>query len=118
MPAGGLHHEFHQISPAWAQILPSRFMRALLHHYSVELPHFSFNAISNAAIFVAVYEGYLGMRRHWEMWLYLFKGELFQAPTWERGVRKTIRVGCLNLVLKTCQGGSPESSSPLADVQS
>jgi hypothetical protein len=37
----------------------SRFMRAILHNYEVELHNLSPNSISQAAIFVAVCEGYL-----------------------------------------------------------
>ena len=51
---------------------PSRFMRALCHHYGVELQHFSLNAIAAATIFAAVCEGYLGMMPHWDMWLHLY----------------------------------------------
>jgi hypothetical protein len=40
---------------------PSQFMRALLHYYKVELHHLAPNSVSQAAIFAAVYEGYLGM---------------------------------------------------------
>jgi len=47
-------------------------MRALLHHYRVELQHLSPNAISNAVIFAAVCEGYLGVMPHWELWLHHF----------------------------------------------
>jgi len=43
---------------------PSRFMRALCHHYGVELQHFSSNAITVTAVFAAVCEGYLGMMPH------------------------------------------------------
>ena len=43
---------------------PSRFMRALCHHYGVELQHFSPNAITVAAVFAAVCDGYLGMMPH------------------------------------------------------
>jgi hypothetical protein len=39
---------------------PSRFMRALLHHYKVEVHHLAPNSISQAAMFAAVCEGYLG----------------------------------------------------------
>jgi hypothetical protein len=39
----------------------SPFMRALLHYYKVELHHLAPNSISQAAIFTAVCEGYLGM---------------------------------------------------------
>jgi len=51
---------------------PSRFMRALCHHYGVELQHFSPNAITAAAFFAAVCEGYLGMMPHWDLWLHLY----------------------------------------------
>jgi hypothetical protein len=43
---------------------PSRFMRALLHHYKVELHYLTPNSISQAAIFAAVCERYLGMEPH------------------------------------------------------
>jgi len=43
---------------------PNRFMRALLHHYGVELQHLSPNAISSAAIFIVVCEGCLGLMPH------------------------------------------------------
>jgi hypothetical protein len=45
-------------------MLPSWFMRVLLHHYKVELHHLAPNSISQAAIFAVVYEGYLGMEPH------------------------------------------------------
>jgi len=38
---------------------------------------------------------------HWELWLHLYRGELFNAPTRTTGVRKPVRAGCLNLVLNT-----------------
>ena len=42
----------------------SRFIRALCHHYIVELQHFSPNAITVVAIFAMVCEGYLGVMPH------------------------------------------------------
>jgi hypothetical protein len=39
----------------------SHFMRVLLHYYKVELHHLTPNSVSQAAIFMAVCEGYLGM---------------------------------------------------------
>jgi len=80
---------------------PSRFMWALCLHYGVELQHFSPNAITVAAVFAAVCEGYLGMMPHWDLWLHLYRGELFNAPTETTSVRKPVRAGCLNLVQKT-----------------
>ena len=41
-----------------------RFIRALCHHYAVELHNFDPNAISQAAVFVAICEGYLGIPVH------------------------------------------------------
>jgi hypothetical protein len=42
-------------------VLVSPFMRALLHYCKVELHHLAPNSISQATIFMAVCEGYLGM---------------------------------------------------------
>jgi hypothetical protein len=41
--------------------LASRFMRGLCHHYGVELHNFVPNEISQAATFVGVCEGFLGI---------------------------------------------------------
>jgi hypothetical protein len=46
---------------------PSRFMQTISHYYRVELHHIAPNSISQAAIFVAVCEGYLGVERHWKL---------------------------------------------------
>ena len=55
----------------------SRFMRALCEHYGAELHNFGPNSISQAAVFIAVCEGYLGIEAHWDLWIHLFRGELF-----------------------------------------
>ena len=88
-------------------------MRALCHHYGVELQHFSPNAITAAAFFAAVCEGYLGMMPHWDLWLHLYRGELFNAPSGTAGVRKPVRAGCLNLVLKTGKSEKPREYIPV-----
>ena len=54
-----------------------RFIRALCHHYGVDLHNLAPNAISQAAVFVAVCEGYLGIPVHWDLWRHLFRGELY-----------------------------------------
>ena len=41
-----------------------RFMRALCEYYGVELHNFVPNSISQAAVFVAVCEGFLGVEAH------------------------------------------------------
>jgi len=92
---------------------PSCFMRALCHHYRVELQHFSPNAITAAAVFAAVCEGYLGMMPHCDLWLHLYWGELFNTPTRTTGMRKPVRAGCLNLVLKTGKTERPREYIPV-----
>jgi hypothetical protein len=81
----------------------SRFMRAILHHYGVELHNLSPNSISQAAIFVAVCEGYLGIAPHWDLWTHLFFAELFASPTGERKVRVAVRAGGCILQLRQSQ---------------
>ena len=43
-----------------------RFMRALCEYYGVELHNFGPNSISQAAVFVSICEGYLGIETHWD----------------------------------------------------
>jgi hypothetical protein len=47
----------------------SRFMRALLHHYGVELHNLNLNpnSIAQAAIFATVCEGFLEIGPHWDL---------------------------------------------------
>jgi hypothetical protein len=74
----------------------SRFMRAIRHNYEVELHNLSPNSISQAAIFAAVCEGYLGIDPHWDLWTHFFSAELFASPTGERRVRAAVRAsGCI-----------------------
>jgi hypothetical protein len=61
----------------------SRFVRALCHHYGVELHNFAPNAISQAATFVGVCEGFLGIPVNWDLWVHLFRAELYTLPTTE-----------------------------------
>jgi hypothetical protein len=58
------------------------------------------NSISQAAIFVAVCEGYLGIAPHWDLWTHLFFAELFASPTGERKVRAAVRAGGCTLLLR------------------
>jgi hypothetical protein len=78
----------------------SRFMRAILFHYGVELHNLTPNSISQAAIFVAVCEGYLGIAPHWDLWTHLFFAELFALSTGERKVRAAVRAGGCTLLLR------------------
>ena len=52
-------------------------MRALCNYYGVELHNFGSNSISQAAAFIALCEGYLEIEAHWNLWIHLFRGELY-----------------------------------------
>jgi hypothetical protein len=77
-----------------------RFMRAILFHYGVELHNLTPNSISQAAIFVAVCKGYLGIVPHWDLWTHLFLAEPFALSTGERRIRAAVRAGGCTLLLR------------------
>jgi hypothetical protein len=82
----------------------SWFMRALLHYYKVELHHLAPNSISQATIFAAVCEGYLGMEPHWNLWVHLFKAEHFTKKAGEQGVWRTVHARSCTLQVRVGQG--------------
>jgi hypothetical protein len=90
----------------------SRFMRALCLHYGVELHNFAPNTISQAATFVGVCEGFLGIPVNWDLWVHLFRGELFTLSTSEQRTRRAVRTGGLSLAL---QGPAQGRLHPLHD---
>jgi hypothetical protein len=70
----------------------------------VELHNFAPNTISQAASFVAVCEGFLGIPTNWDLWAHLFCGELHTLATGEKGTRRAVRAGGLTLALRdTCK---------------
>ena len=79
-----------------------RFMRALCDHYEVELHNFGPNSISQAAVFVAVCEGYLGIEPHWDLWIHLFRGQLHtdQHPERLKNERVAVRAGGFTLQIR------------------
>jgi hypothetical protein len=87
------HHERGFAAPA------SRFLRALCYHYGVELHNFTPNTISQAATFVGVYEGFLGIAVNWDLWVHLFRAELHTLTTPEPRVRLAVRVSGLSILL-------------------
>jgi hypothetical protein len=66
----------------------SRFLRGLCYHYGVELQNFAPNAISQAATFVDIYEGFLGIPVNWDLWVHLFRAELHTLSTSEPRTRR------------------------------
>jgi hypothetical protein len=82
----------------------SCFMRGLCYHYGVELHNFSPNAISPAATFVGVCEGFLGIPVNWDLWVHLFRVELHTLAMREVQVRRAVRAGGLTFALReTCR---------------
>jgi hypothetical protein len=88
------HHERSFTAPA------SRFMRGLCHHYGVELHNFTPNMISQAATFVGVCEGFLGIPVNWDLWVHMFRAELHTLTTAEVRVRRAVRTGGLSIALR------------------
>jgi hypothetical protein len=79
----------------------SRFMRALCYHYGVGLHNFAPNAISQAATFVSVCEGFLGIPVNWDLWIHLFRAELHMLPTSEPRTHRATRAGGMSLAVRT-----------------
>jgi hypothetical protein len=79
----------------------SHFMRALCYHYGVELHNFTPNVISQAATFVGVCEGFLGIPVNWDLWVHLFRAELHTLATSEPRTRRVARAGGLSLALRS-----------------
>jgi hypothetical protein len=75
------HHERGFTAPA------SRFLCGLCFHYGVELHNFAPKVISQAATFVGVCVGFLGIPMHWYPWVHLFHAELHTATTPEPKTR-------------------------------
>jgi hypothetical protein len=87
----------------------STFMRAMCHHYGVELHNFAPNAISQAATFVGVCEGYLGIPVNWELWVHFSARSSSRSPRRSRGpAARCAPAGCR----LPCGGNSRTSTSP------
>jgi hypothetical protein len=66
----------------------------------VELHNFTPNAISQAATFVGVCEGFLGIQMNWDLWVHLFHAELHTLATPEARVHRAVRAGGLTISLR------------------
>jgi hypothetical protein len=78
----------------------SRFPRALCYHYDVELHNFTPNAISQAATFVGLCEGFLGISVNWDLWVHLLRAELHTPTTPEPKIRHVVRAGGMIFALR------------------
>jgi hypothetical protein len=66
----------------------------------VELHNFAPNVISQAATFVSVCEGFLGIPVNWDHWIHLFRAELHTLATGETRVRQAVCAGVLTFALR------------------
>jgi hypothetical protein len=66
----------------------------------VELHNFNPDSITEAAIFSTVYEVFLGIEPHWDLWLHLFHVEPYSLPSEARKVCHAVRSG--GCTLKLC----------------
>jgi hypothetical protein len=78
----------------------SRFMRALFYHYGVELHNFTPNVISQAATFIGMCEGFLGIPDNWDLWVHLFRAELHTLTTPEPKIRRAVHAGGMTIALQ------------------
>jgi hypothetical protein len=82
----------------------SHFQHGLCFHYDVELHNFAPNTISQAATFVGVCEGFLGISVNWDLWVHLFRAELHTLTTPEPKTRRVVRAGGVTIALReTCR---------------
>lgn len=73
------------------------FLRGLLFHYGVRLHNLTPNRILQMAAFVALYEGFLGMEPHFDLWTYFFRASLERAQS---------PIGCASIRLKQDRAGA------------
>jgi hypothetical protein len=75
----------------------------------VELQNFAPNAISLAATFVGVCEGFLGIPVNWDLWVHLFRAELHMLTTQNHGcVKRCTPAACRS----RCGTHAGSSTSP------
>jgi hypothetical protein len=65
----------------------------------VELHNFAPNAISQAATFVSVCEGFMGIPVNWDLWVHLFRVELHTLTMPDPRVRRAVRAGGMSISL-------------------
>jgi hypothetical protein len=75
-------------------------MRGLCYHYGVELHNFTPNEISQAATYVGVCEGFLGIPMNWDLWVHLFPAELHTLVTPKPRVHRAVSAGGLPISLR------------------
>jgi hypothetical protein len=75
-------------------------MLGLCYHYGMELHNFAPNMISQAATFIGICEGLLGIPVNWDLWIHLFRAELHIVATSETRVRRAVRASGLTFAVR------------------
>ena len=76
-----------------------KFLRGLLHIYKIELQHLNPNRIQHMAVFVVLFEGFLGISPHFDLWRYFFVVTL-QKKREKRGRQELhMPMGCAGIQL-------------------
>jgi hypothetical protein len=78
----------------------SHFLCGLCFHYGMELHNFAPNTISQAAMFVGLCEGFLGIPVNWDLWVHLFCAELHTLTTAEPKTRLAVRAGGVTIAMR------------------
>jgi hypothetical protein len=68
-------------------------------NYGVEMHNFAPNAISRAATFVGVCEGFLWIPANWDLWVHLFRAKLHTLATPKPKTRRAVRASDVTFAL-------------------
>jgi hypothetical protein len=84
---------------------PAVQLRCRFHERGFAAPasrfrNFTPNAISQAATFVGVCEGFLGIPVIWDLWVHLFCAELHTLMTPKPKIRHAVRAGGMTIALR------------------
>jgi hypothetical protein len=70
----------------------SNFFRGLLHYYGIEMQNLNPNSVLQIVVFVALCEGYLGIRPNFALWKYYFCATVFLKSV-RKGESVPMRIG-------------------------
>jgi hypothetical protein len=98
-PAVRLRRQLHRASRAWLHRAGEPIHARVVPPLRGGAPQLHPNAIPQAATFVGVCEGFLGIPVNWNLWVHLFRAELHTLATTETRVRRVVRAGGLPIAL-------------------
>ena len=83
----------------------NRFLQGLLHYYKIKLQHLNPNGIQHMAAFIALCEGFLGIRPYFDLWRYFYAITLQKKR--EKSGRQELHmpIGCAGIQLRNNRVG-------------